>query len=74
MTPHAQGCAAAKEGQPHTACPFPKPDRSATGDDYPGDWANWMGGWIVQRGYMGQDAKEACIELHAFMEPARRAR
>lgn len=68
--PHHAGGAAARDGLPHTDCPIPKPAAPATGEDYPGDWANWMAGWINARSIMGQDAHEARIELCNFMAPA----
>ncbi|MGP9790716.1 hypothetical protein [Roseinatronobacter sp. NSM] len=65
--PFNLGREAALADKPHTDCPIPKPEGPAKGDNYPGDWANWMSGWILQRGYMGLDSFEACTELHAFI-------
>ena len=68
MAPSAQGREAAKAGLPHTACPFPKPDRPVTmGEEYPGPWADWMSGWLWMRAATGHDDAEARAERHDFI-------
>ena len=67
---HYAGQAAARAGLPHTDNPHPKPEAPATGDLYPGDWANWLGGWITARSSAKQDCVEACKDLCEFMAPA----
>ena len=68
--PFNAGRAAARAGHPHDhESRPPKPDGPATGEHYPGPWANWMQGWILERSYMKQDATEACIEVCDFLAP-----
>lgn len=67
---HPAGRAAARDGLPHTACPYPKPSMPSNGEHYPGLWANWISGWITQRAIMKQDYEAARAELYDFMTPA----
>ena len=53
MTPYHQGQAAAREGKPKSANPFPK--QISQGDDYPGPYANWFAGWDTEIAMMKHD-------------------
>jgi hypothetical protein len=55
--PAIQGARAARAGQPLTSNPYAKPEALPTGDEYPGDWANWRGGWITETGIIARDKK-----------------
>jgi len=67
--PFIAGQDAARMGHPASVCPTPAPgpqDRPPSGDAYPGDWANWIGGWCFQMRLLGRDPGETLAALDAF--------
>jgi|GEM_PF-4704262 len=64
--PFKAGEAAARAGEPSSANPFPKPQALATGDDYPGPWANWLSGWCWGAERTGRNTVIERGELHTL--------
>ena len=64
--PFKAGEEAARAGEKASANPFPKPEAPATGDDYPGDWANWLSGWCWGAERTGRSTVCERGELHTF--------
>ena len=68
--PFGQGYISARRGVPSSANPFPKPDKLPTGEDYPGDWHNWLSGWCVSTEYARRDVSKERAELCAMTQEA----
>ena len=64
--PFKAGEEAARAGEKPSANPFPKPAAPAPGDDYPGDWANWLSGWCWGAERTGRITVSERGELHKF--------
>lgn len=56
-SPFNAGYFAAKAGLPSSDCPHLMPDHTSKGDDYPGDWVNWMSGWCAFMEFKGKRTK-----------------
>jgi len=55
--PFKAGSRAARAGRPLDSNPYDKPETVPSGADWPGDWANWRGGWITETGIIARDKK-----------------
>ena len=64
--PFKAGEEAARAGEKASANPFPRPEAPALGDDYPGDWANWLSGWCWGAERTGRSTVCERGELHRF--------
>jgi len=73
LPPYLQGQDVARAGRPYTDCPFPKPELPSQGERYPGDWANWISGWLFVRNNTGHLEAEVRAELHALIMDGLRA-
>lgn len=65
--PFPDGLAAGLAGRPSSENPHPKPERPASGEYYPGAWAEWLAGWCWGIERKGRSAMIERAELHALI-------